>query len=154
MPSPRHMEPPAHRAELSPVAVPSSSRCSNPALLKKLKGVHRAGKPKLSYKNGIGRYRTQRCTVRKCVSHLCCLDRAFLPQTLQHITLSFCFLYQPSEKKKNQKQRRKKPLTTKQTFHTAQLSQVSFPDVLMFQEVGSCSQRCSYCFQSIMVNGL
>lgn len=95
------------------------------------KTLHSAGKRKLSYENGMGCYRRLRCRVRKCVSSYF-LYRAFLTQILQHVTV---LLFSMSTTIPNK---------TSQTFQTTQLSWISLPDVLMFQDAVSFTKRCSH----------
>lgn len=137
MHSPRHTESPAPRADLAPASWDCPSSSSAATLLDWRQGtVHRAGKRKLSYKYGMGHYRTLRHTVRKC-ENLYASSTELSCHKSSNMSLSSCFLCQPQKQTKNF-----------QTLQTAQLSCISLPEVLMVQEAVSFSRRCSQCLHS------
>lgn len=80
--------------------------------------------------------------LRKCVSPLCFLDRAFLSQILQHVTV---LLFSVNHKNKQ---------NPHQTLQTAQLSWVRLPEVLMSQETVCFSRRCSQCLHSVTASSI
>lgn len=144
VPSPRHMEFPTPCAELASPSSDCPSSSSAATLLHwRWKTVHRAGKRKLFYKNGMGHYGT----LRYIQSENVCLLYASLTELSCHkssnMSPSSCFLCPPQKQTK-------KP----QTLQTAQLSWVSLPEVLMFQEAISFSRRCSQCSHSVTASSV